>query len=210
MRLLTTVFLSACALPVALSQNAQAIVSGLQAIQGQTQYLDNMVAHFTGTPLLGAVDVVNIQQQSDQVARAIEACIAAARAVPARLSPRDSEAVAAAVLALRPVTEQLLDRLATMKPIFDQAFVGLVSVSKQVQTSLQDQKALVSALGYAIARKLSGAYRAAARELLDEFKDAFDEAISEYVVADHVQLPVIPIPGLIPKREAAEPVASEA
>ncbi|KXT03710.1 hypothetical protein AC578_5160 [Pseudocercospora eumusae] len=201
MRLLTTVFLSACALPVALSQNAQAIVAGLQGIQGQTAYLDYMLSKFTGTPLAGAVDIINIQQQSDQVARAIRSCTWAAEATPYILDTQGSEAVSAAVLALRPITEQLLHRITYMKPIFDQAFVGLVSVSKQVQTSLTDQKALVAALGHAITQRLSGAYRAAAPELIDEFKDAFDEAIGAFVVPDSIQLPVIPIPGLIPKRD---------
>ncbi|KXT17629.1 hypothetical protein AC579_10127 [Pseudocercospora musae] len=201
MRLLTTVFLSACALPVALSQNVQAIVAGLQAIQGQTTYLDYMLSQFTGAPLAGAVDIIKIQQQSDQVARAIQACTWAAEATPYILDSRSSEAVSAAVLALRPVTEQLLHRIQFMKPIFDRAFVGLVSVSKQVQTTLVDQKALTAALSHAITEKLSGAYRAAAPELTEEFKDAFDEAIGAFVVADAIQLPVIPIPGLIPKRD---------
>ncbi|KXT00751.1 hypothetical protein AC578_2938 [Pseudocercospora eumusae] len=164
----------------AVSGQAASIVPALQLVQSHVRYVNSLVNAFDGNPYTGTLDSVNINQAADDLGHAVEYATRIADASPL-LDETDSESVAAAVISLRPDVEGLLKNIAAKRWAFDRVVVGLFSVSKQVQTTLTDQKALTAALGNAIAEKLSGAYREAAPQLLNEFMMAFDTAIGAYV-----------------------------
>lgn len=139
-----------------------------------------MVYSFQGTPVIGALDALFIQAQTDHLGRAIEYTTRAADASPP-LDEAGSLAVASAILDIRPDVEELLRTITYKKPAFDLVFVGVLSISKQVQISLTDQKALTRALGYSIAQKLFGVFKEQSPPLMDEIDAAFDRAIAAYV-----------------------------
>ncbi|KAF7198071.1 hypothetical protein HII31_00427 [Pseudocercospora fuligena] len=178
MQLLLVVALVNCF--TAVSGQAASIVPALQLVQSHVRYVNSLVYPFNGNPYTGTLDSVNINQAADDLGHAVEYATRVAQASPL-LDEKNSEAVAAAVIALRPDVEGLLKNIAAKRWAFDQVVVGLFSVSKQVQTTLMDQKALTAALGSAITEKLSGAYREAAPLLLNEFSMAFDTAIGAFV-----------------------------
>lgn len=84
--------------------------------------------------------------------------------------------------------------IASKKPAFDPVVIGLFSVSGQVKKSLQDQKALTVALGYAIAEKLIGAFKESAPQLNKELAAEFDAAIAAFSNNDG-----LPVPDVFPK-----------
>ncbi|EME78208.1 uncharacterized protein MYCFIDRAFT_212659 [Pseudocercospora fijiensis CIRAD86] len=178
MQLLLVVALVNCF--TAVSGQAAKIVPALQLVQSHVRYVNQRVVAFNGNPSTGTLDAVNINQAADDLGHAVEYATRVAQA-SSQLSAQDSEAVSAAVISLRPDVEGLLKNIAAKRPAFDRVVIGLFSVSKQVQTTLTDEKALTIALGNAIASKLSGAYREAAPLLLNEFSMAFDAAIGAYV-----------------------------
>ena len=159
------------------------IVYALQQVQSGIQLLNQRVYYFDGNPVTGALDAIQIQQQTDDVGRSVEYATQVANYSPP-LDESESLAVATQVLALRPDIKNLLLNIASKKPAFDHVVIGLFSVSGQVKKSLQDQKALTVALGYAIAEKLTGAFKAAAPQLNDELAAEFDAAIAAFVVND--------------------------
>lgn len=179
MQLLFATIILTHLLPTVTSQ-ATKIVDGLHLIQSHIKYTNQLVTYFNGNPQTGTLDAVNIQEEALDLGHAIQYTTSVAHASP-NLDEAGSLAVVTAVISLRPDVETLLKNIVAKRPAFDAVVVGLFSVSGQVQQTLTNQKALTQALGYAIAEKLTGAYKTAAPLLLQEFADQFDQAIAAYV-----------------------------
>ncbi|CAK4033295.1 Hypothetical predicted protein [Lecanosticta acicola] len=183
--------LLALAAPIA-KRDAASIVTAINQIETNINSLNTTLNGFKEGDVLAAVEVLEIQQETETLGDSISAAAAAANA-SAPLNDTESGTVATAVVGLEPQIFSLLDNIQRKKPAFDSAILGVGSVSPQVEQDLEQQKALSAELGNAITAKLTQTYAAFAPVINQQIADAFDQAIATFATSGGLfALPPVP------------------
>lgn len=178
--------------------NAASIVAALQNAQTNIHTLNATVNTFNKGNLDGLIKVLKIQKVPDQIPYSADTrakpelfstanycsrqfrqgCHSNCPSVPG--SERgDTFKVAQGVLSLKADLDSFLPNISSKKPAFD-GVLALVSVSKTVARSLQDQKAQSTALGSAIKAKLTGPLARFAPLINAQIADQFSKAIAVF------------------------------